>query len=95
MRTFGLEDAIRLSPAELVRGASQAQGVSISGLPGTSLVEVRVNGIRRLELRGFPASRMAWLKSLGCFTEIVAFRTRLFLPGDRAAGILAAIQEAN
>lgn len=95
MRTFGLEDAVHLSPAELVRGASRAQGVSVPGLPGTSLVEVRVNGNRRFELRGFPASRMAWLKSLGCFTEIIALRTRLFVPGDRVAAILATIQEAN
>jgi hypothetical protein len=33
-------------------------------------------------------------KSLGCFTEIISFRTRLFVPRDRVEAILTTIREA-
>jgi hypothetical protein len=54
-----------------------------------SRVEVRANGQFRLELP--PVNRRSWFKSIGCFTEIIAFRTRILPPRDRASTILAAL----
>jgi predicted RNA methylase len=48
-----------------------------------------VNGSQRLEVSGFSAARLAWYKAQGCFTEIIRYQTRLFVPVDQAADVLA------
>jgi hypothetical protein len=48
-----------------------------------------VNGTQRLELVGWSPARLDWYKAQGCFTEIIRYRTRLFVPVSAAAGILA------
>jgi hypothetical protein len=48
-----------------------------------------VNGARRLELEGWSAARLDWYKAQGCFTEIIRYQTRLFVPLDGAADVLA------
>ena len=48
-----------------------------------------VNGSQRLELAGFSAARLPWYKAQGCFTEIIRYQTRLFVPVDGAADVLA------
>jgi len=59
---------------------------------GASLVHVSVNDEARLEIRGFPPTRLAQLKALGCFTEIIRHKTRLFAPLNRATEIVAALK---
>jgi hypothetical protein len=88
---FGLAKTIRLTPDEIIDAARHGDGALVPGLDDTRLVTAFVNGSRRYELRDFPASRLAELKGLGCFTEIIAYKTRLFLPADRAADILKTI----
>jgi hypothetical protein len=44
-----------------------------------------VNGSQRLELGGFSAARLTWYKAQGCFTEIIRYQTRLFVPADFAS----------
>ncbi|MBO9579520.1 MAG: strawberry notch family protein [Sphingobium sp.] len=89
--SFDVSEAIRLSPADIVAAAASVDGAPIDALPGARLVRVRVNDQPRLEVRGYPFDRLDWLKSLGCFTEIISYRTRLFVPPDRAETILAAM----
>ena len=48
-----------------------------------------VNGSQRLELAGWSAARLDWYKAQGCFTEIIRYQTRLFVPLDGAANIIA------
>ena len=48
----------------------------------------RVNGSRRIEIAGAEAARIPELKAKGCFTEIIAYKTRVFVPTDRAEAIL-------
>jgi hypothetical protein len=91
---FGLKDTARPSQEDLIAGVSQGLGVSLTSL-NARLVEVRVNGSPRLEIRGFAADRLSWLKSIGCFTEIIAYKTRLFLPADRVREIMRQIMEAG
>jgi hypothetical protein len=47
-----------------------------------------VNSAQRLELTGWSAARLDWYKAQGCFTEIIRFQTRLFIPLKGAADIL-------
>ncbi len=54
-----------------------------------------VNGSQRIELVGFPADRLAWLKAAGCFTEVIQYRTRLFVPVPAAEAILETVLQRS
>jgi hypothetical protein len=54
-----------------------------------------VNNARRLEIRDFPVARRDWLKSIGCFAEIIDYKTRLLVPTDRAEAILDQIMRTG
>ena len=51
----------------------------------------RVNGSRRIEIVDAEAARIPELKAKGCFTEIIAYKTRVFVPLDRAEAIISGI----
>jgi hypothetical protein len=51
----------------------------------------RVNGSRRIEIVDAEAARIPELKAKGCFTEIIAYKTRVFVPVDVASEILGRI----
>ena len=53
-----------------------------------------VGGAQRLELAGWSAARLDWYKAHGCFTEIIRYQTRLFIPLDGASSVLAQISES-
>lgn len=91
---FGIDMTIALSPAEIVAGARSAGGVAIPSLPGARLGRSYVNDEARLEIKAFPPPKLALLKSLGCFTEIIAYKTRLFVPTNRAVEVLGVIERA-
>ncbi|MCP3732159.1 strawberry notch family protein [Sphingomonas sp. MG17] len=91
---FGVSVAIALSPGEVVEAARSRQGVPLPGLEPARLARARVNDDVRFEIRDFPPTRLEWLKSLGCFTEIIAYKTRVFVPVSRAEGIVAAIGQS-
>jgi hypothetical protein len=90
-QAFGLDARIALSPAELVAGARSGNGVALPMLGHARLIRAFVNDSARLEIRDFPPARRDWLKAQGCFGEVIAFKTRLFVPVDRAEAILSAI----
>lgn len=48
-----------------------------------------VNGSQRIELTGWSAARLDWYKAQGCFTEIIRYQTRLFVPIEGAASVIA------
>ncbi|HEX7782746.1 MAG TPA: strawberry notch family protein [Sphingobium sp.] len=92
---FGLSgNTTSLSPDELLRGAETTGGVPIPGLKGARLVMATVNNSRRLEIRHYAPEHRNWLKSCGAFSEILALKTRLFLPPDNARAILEKIATA-
>jgi hypothetical protein len=92
---FGLAASVRLTPAELVAAARSDEGVPVPGLDGARLISVFVNNSRRLELRSGQPQDREWLKARGCFTEVIAYTTRIFVPVDRAEVVLAAISAAG
>jgi hypothetical protein len=91
---FGLAATVRLTPAELVAAARSDDGVPLPGHEGVRLVSVYVNNSRRLELRSAQPLDRECLKARGCFTEVIAYTTRIFVPVDRAEEVLAAIMPA-
>lgn len=88
---FGLTASVRLTPVELIAAARSDEGVPVPGLDGARLVSVFVNNSRRLELRSAQPQDREWLKARGCFTEVIAYVTRIFVPVDRAEQVLNAI----
>jgi hypothetical protein len=57
---------------------------------------VRAMGEDRIELIGFGESARAGLKALGLFSEVIAWKTRLFVPtGGSGAAILGALMERH
>jgi len=88
-KEFGASMTISLSPGEIMAAARTRTGIAIPAFDGARLMTAMVNGQQRFELRDYPPARLAWFKSLGCFTEIIAYKTRLFVPVDRAEAIIA------
>jgi hypothetical protein len=89
---LGLDIALDMPPDELA-GAVLRTGrpLPINGLEALTLKRSLVNGSQRLELAGFSAARLAWYKAQGCFTEIIRYQTRLFVPVDQASVVLERI----
>lgn len=90
-KTLGVKIDVELDVAAVVRALEAANAKVL--LPGTelTLVSAMVNDRRRIEVKGFSPERLAWYKSLGMFTEIIAYKTRLFLPAEAAPTIIAAL----
>ena len=88
---FGLTSSIMLTPGELIEAARHGDGALIPGLHGARLVSAMVNDSRRIEIRDFRPQDREWLKARGAFSEVIAYKTRLFLPAGKADEILSTI----
>ena len=89
-RTLGLEEASVLSAEDIVQAVVRSgRPMEVRGREALTLKRSLVNGAQRLELAGWSAARLDWYKAQGCFTEIIRYQTRLFVPTDQANAILA------
>ncbi|HEX5258973.1 MAG TPA: strawberry notch family protein [Sphingomicrobium sp.] len=87
---LGFDAAIAVPTDELAETVLRAgKPLPFGGPEPLMLRRSLVNGSQRLELGGFSAARLAWYKAQGCFTEIIRYQTRLFIPVDKAADVLA------
>jgi hypothetical protein len=84
-------DTPKLTPQAIISAAKGGDRVPVHGLDALTLKTSRVAGSLRLELVGAPAERLSWYKQHGCYTEIIAYRTRLFVPEALAEALLEAI----
>ncbi len=87
-RAFGLDLEHTVDPSRIAKMVMQS-GKALALQSHDDLMAKRslVNGSQRLELTGFSAERLDWYKSKGCFTEIIRYRTRLFVPVNEASQI--------
>lgn len=88
---FGLDGTVDLSAAELCAAAQKGAAIAMPGLGGAMLATALVNGTRRLEIRNYRPGDRERLKALGAFSEVIAYKTRLFIPADRSCEIVEAI----
>ena len=88
---LGVETTTPLSPSETLRAVQGGGSIALVRPVPCELKRSRVNGSWRIEIAGAPASQLAWFKSLGCFTEVIQYRTRLFVPTDKAEAIITAL----
>ena len=88
-RAFGLDLEQQVQPDKIANLVMQnGKSLSLQSYDALTAKRSLVNGSQRLELAGFSAERLEWYKSKGCFTEIIRYRTRLFVPVNDAANIL-------
>jgi hypothetical protein len=78
-----------MSPDELVATVLRSgKSLPFRGVEELVMRRSLVNGSQRLELAGFAPARLPWYKAQGCFTEIIRYQTRLFVPVDGAIEVL-------
>ncbi|WP_298963912.1 strawberry notch family protein [uncultured Methylobacterium sp.] len=84
-----------LAPAEAYAAVLGGR-TSLQLVGGLQVKRARVMGEDRIEVIGASESARAGLKTIGLFSEVISFRTRLFIPvGERGAAILAAMMERH
>ena len=88
-------DAPQLDANELIAGARAGGHMTITGPDTLTLKSTKIAGQERLELVGAFASRLSWYKAQGCTTDIIGYKTRLFVPHSTAQATIAAILDAN
>ena len=88
---LGLDLDPSLAPEDLAALVMSSGKTLRIGTTAPHLKRALVGGEQRLEMTGFEPARLAEYKALGCFTEIIRYQTRLFLPVARAAEIIAAL----
>lgn len=91
-RALGLEGGHKLSTDEIVQAVLAAgRSMQLDGPEEHILKRSLVNGSERLELTGWGAARLDWYKAQGCFTEIIRYQTRLFVPIEGAAAVISRV----
>ena len=85
---LGLTEESSLSPSEVVQAVESGNAIPLKRPFACEIKRARVNGLPRIEIVGPPANQLAWLKSIGCFTEVIAYKTRVFVPVPEAAAVL-------
>jgi hypothetical protein len=89
---LGIDARPDIAPDSLITAVlTSGRAMPVRARETLTLKRSLVNGAQRLELTGWSASRLDWYKAQGCFTEIIRFQTRLFVPIDGASCILARI----
>jgi hypothetical protein len=89
-RVLGLEREQTLSAEDIVQSVlATGRAMEITAREQLLVKRSLVNGVQRLELTGWSVARLDWYKAQGCFTEIIRYQTRLFVPTDQANAILA------
>ncbi|RNJ61825.1 MAG: methylase [Porphyrobacter sp. IPPAS B-1204] len=89
-RALGLEREQTLSADEIVRTVlATGRAMEFGGREKLMVKRRLVNGSQRIELTGWSVARLDWYKAQGCFTEIIRYQTRLFVPIEGAASVIA------
>ncbi|QAB01067.1 MULTISPECIES: bifunctional class I SAM-dependent methyltransferase/DEAD/DEAH box helicase [Agrobacterium tumefaciens complex] len=92
---FGIDRTYVLNPEQAWK--SVADGSSIISLAGDmTLRRVRVMSDNRVELTGFTDGMRDWLRSIGLFSEMIAWKLRFFVPvTEEGSAILAKLTQRH
>jgi hypothetical protein len=88
-RALGLEREQTLSADDIVQTVlATGRAMEFAGREQLMVKRSLVNGSQRIELTGWSAARLDWYKAQGCFTEIIRYQTRLFVPIEGASSLI-------
>ena len=91
LEKFDIASTVELTPDTIIRALGEHRTITIK-LPFEATIKCsRVASEQRYEIVGAPVDQLPWLKSIGCFTEIIAFRTRVFIPTKGAPSVIGAM----
>ncbi len=91
-RAMGLDNQPPVSAEGLVAAVlTTGRPMPVQAHEALMLKRSLVNGSQRLELTGWSTARLDWYKAQGCFTEIIRFQTRLFVPLPNASALINAL----
>ena len=85
---LGIDHGESLTADAVMKAVSAGRAINLTYPFPCTIKRSVVNGSKRIELVGCPADRLVWLKSIGCFTEIIQYRTRVFVPVASADSVL-------
>lgn len=85
---LGLTGTVQLSPTAIIAAVMAGKTMTIDGADSLVVKRSRVNRENRIELVGADPRRLDWYKAKGCVTEIIQYRTRLFVPTEGAQQII-------
>lgn len=89
-RALGLEREQTLTADDIVQTVlASGRAMEFAGREQLVVKRSLVNGSKRIELTGWSAVRLDWYKAQGCFTEIIRYQTRLFVPIEGASCVIA------
>jgi hypothetical protein len=89
-RALGLEREQALSADDIFQTVlATGRAMEFAGREKLMVKRSLVNGSQRIELTGWSVARLDWYKAQGCFTEIIRYQTRLFVPIEGAASVIA------
>jgi hypothetical protein len=91
LQRFNLKPTIATDPRDIIDQVERGGDAGISEPFTGQIVWRRVTGAKRCEIIGGFGPHLQWLKSIGCFTEIVSFKTRVFVPTDNLRSVLTAL----
>ena len=76
---LGVDSQIEMSADDVIEAVME-RGARVYLAGGLSLRRSRVMHANRLEVTGFGPNDLPALKAIGCFSEIISWKTRLFVP---------------
>jgi predicted RNA methylase len=85
---LGLDEPQVLEPDEIAQAALGGGSIVLKRPFACEVKRARVNGKPRIELVGAPVAQLPWLKSIGCYTEIISYKTRVFIPNEGATEVI-------
>lgn len=91
LQKFDITSSVELSEQAILKALGEHRTIPIKQPFEATIKSSRVANEQRYEIVGAPVDQLPWLKSIGCFTEIISFRTRVFIPTTAANDVLAAL----
>lgn len=95
-RALGLEREQTISADDIVQTVlATGRPMEFAGREPLMVKRSLANSSQRIELTGWSVARLDWYKAQGCFTEIIRYQTRLFVPIERAASVIARLASSS
>lgn len=91
LEKFDITSTVELALDTIIRALNESRTIPINQPFRATIRSSRVASEQRFEIVGVPADQLPWLKSIGCFTEIISFRTRVFIPTKEAHSVVSAL----